>query len=297
MLQVVGVEAEPVVLRTNDAGRFVPRYPVLACNHCITEVRAEGKRQFLDCTTQDQRYPSLRADDHGVLALNFIRGEIREIPVPPGQEGLGKIAHDEMDLALDGTLKVHTTNRYGGMYEAGLRAGWKRVPEKLRPQVMQQHLNGIAPGARLGAFSMPDPENLDEPFRLEYEYQLPKYVSEAGALRLFQFPDRERTFPEVGLETRRYPLAYLTSEGLERHVVLRLPPCMRVVDLPAAVRLGNRYVAYSETYRQDGHQVVLEVRFERHSRQIPAADYRAYRQLLQRIEQVTRKVVYLELAE
>ncbi|NOY80297.1 MAG: DUF3857 and transglutaminase domain-containing protein [Kiritimatiellaeota bacterium] len=294
MLHLIGIEAEPVVLRTNDAGVFLPRLPVLACNHCITELRVNGKRMYLDCTTQDHRYPSLRADDHGVLAINFIRGERRIIPIPPGRLGLGKVARDRMTLSPDGTLSVRSRNRYAGMYEARLRTGWKRVPDALRKQVMQQYLNGIAPGARLRDFQMPDPQDLSKPFRLEYTYELPAYLVRAGSLRIFQVPERERKFPEVALERRRYDIVYRTSEARERRAEISLPPDLKVVDLPPDVDIRGPHVRYRESFRITKGKLVFKSLYERSGRRIGLRKYSAYRRALQRIEVATHKPVYLE---
>ncbi len=294
MLHLIGIEAEPVVLRTNDAGLFLPRLPVLACNHCITELRVNGKRMYLDCTTQDHRYPSLRADDHGVLAINFIRGERRVIPIPPGRLGLGKAAQDRMTLDPAGVLTVHSRNQYAGMYEASLRAGWKQVPDALRNQVMQQYLNGIAPGARLRSFQMPDPQDLSTPFRLEYIYVLPAYLVRAGTLRIFQVPDRERKFPEVALEHRRYDIVYRTSEARERHAEIVLPANLKVVDIPADVDIRGPHVRYRESFRLADGKLVFASWYERSGRRVRVRDYPAYRRALQRIEAATHKPVYFE---
>ena len=295
MLHLVGVEAEPVVVRTNDRGRFIPKYPVLACNHCITAVRFDGKEMYLDCTSQDHRFPALRADNHGVLAFNFVRGERETVPVPPGAMGDGKRTVEDMALAPDGSLKIRSVNQYEGMYEARLRAGWKRVPEQLKKQIMQQFLNGIAPGARLIAFEMPDPQDLGQPFTLDYTFGLPAYLIEAGSLRLFQFPNRERTSGEVSLEKRRYPLVYTTSEEYDRTIRLQLAPGLTVVELPPDVRLKSKHVTYTETCRLDDGKVVFHSVFQRRSRRVPVSDYPAYRKTLQQIEHVTKKPMYLEV--
>ncbi len=295
MLQVTGVEAYPIVLRTNDRGQFFPKYPYLACNHCITEVNLQGTSLYLDCTTQNHRFPALRADDHGVLAFNFIKGNRRIIPVPPGMEASGKETHEQMQLDSSGVLQVQSRNSYAGGYEASLRGGWKRVPEKLRKQVMQQYLNGIAPGARLLDFTMPDPQNLNKQFTLDFNYRLPDYLSEAGSLRLFQFPSREKTFPEISLEKRRFPVVYTTAEALNRDISLQIPEGMTVVELPKNVEIRNQHVTYTEKYRIADREIGLHIFYERRSRRIPVSDYPDFRKTLQRIERITKRPIYLEM--
>lgn len=292
MLGALGIAAEPVVVQTNDAGLFIPRHPVVFGNHCITEVHLPDRRLFLDTTTQDHRYPALRADDHGVLALNFLRGTRTTVPVPPGLEARGKTGEEVFDLAPDGSLTARVLNRYTGLYEAGLRGVWKQVPEPLRPQIMQQYLNGIAPGARLGSFDLPDPQDLGTPFTLQFAYVLPDYAVRAGDYRILQIPDRERAFAEVSLEHRRYPLAYPTTEATHRELTVRLPPGWQLVALPPPLEIDSRHVRYAESCRLENGTLHMAVDYERRSQRIPAGDYAAYRRTLQRIEEATRRPFY-----
>ncbi|OGV74150.1 MAG: hypothetical protein A3K19_20980 [Lentisphaerae bacterium RIFOXYB12_FULL_65_16] len=294
LLRCIGVESDPVVLRTNDEGEFIPKFPVLACNHCITEVQLNGKSMFLDCTSQDHRYPALRSDDHGVICYNFIRDQRPIIPVPPGMLAYGKATAEQMTVTADGNLRVTTANRYSGDYEYRLRAGWKRVPEKARHQILQQFVNGIAPGARLGDFSITDPQDLNVQFKLDFTYDLPSYLIQAKDLRLFQVPDREEEFPEISLDARRYPVIYPTAEATEREIALELPQEFRIVEMPPNVNIRSRHVTYSETWTATGNRVTLRIAFERRSRRIPVADYPEYRRTLQQITAATRRPLYLE---
>jgi hypothetical protein len=161
---------------------------------------------------------------------------------------------------------------------------------------MQQHLNGIAPGARLRDFSMPDPQDLQTQFYLHYSFELPDYAVKAGTLRLFQFPDRERTFPEIRLDQRRYPLVYITTEAYTRTTRLTLPETLVVAEVPENVRIAGPSVVYTEQFQVAPGEIVLTLHYERHRRHIPVKDYRAYRGILKRIEERTGKPFYFDLA-
>ncbi|MFA5204366.1 MAG: DUF3857 domain-containing protein [Lentisphaeria bacterium] len=297
MLRSLGLEADPVVLKTQDAGLFIPEYPVIFGNHCITELRRNGRSQFLDTTTQDHRYASLRADDHGALAVNFLRDRRQFIPIPPGAEAMGKSTDETMTLLADGSLEVGSRNRYAGEYEAGLRAFWKRVPETLRPQLMAQYVNRLAPGARLKRFELSDPQDLERPFTLDYDYTLPAYAIPAGTLRIVQLPDRERSFDEISMDTRRYPLAYPTATAWERRVKLKFPDGWKLVSPPPDFRLSGNQVRYQERFVPEPGGVAVQLSFGRDGIRVPAADYPAFRRQLQAIERQARRPLYLETAQ
>ena len=298
MLRTIGVKGTPVVLRTNDAGLFDPKYPVLACNHAIVEVEHGGRLYYLDPTSSDYRYPAFRADDHGAIAFNFIDGTQRRIPVPPGMQANGKQSEVRIELKTDGGIVVEVKNAYTGAYEAGLRGGWKRVPEKARGQVMQQYLNGIAPGAKLRSFELSDPEDLSTQYTMSFTYEIPNYVSYAGEYRIFEMPDRALSFPEVALENRKHPVAYTTSEAERRRVALLLPPGMSFVEEPQDIAVKHRDVQYTESFRMENEQsLVFESFFERTAQRIFPEDYNEYRKTTLDIHEKTTRPIYIRSAK
>jgi len=144
---------------------------------------------------------------------------------------------------------------------------------------------------------MPDPQDLNVPFVLDYSYELPDFLIKAGDLRLFQFPDRDRTFPETSLETRRYDMVYTTSEGVHRTVELQLPPGLEVAELPVSKPVRGKHVVYRERFVLRDGVLRFESVFERKSRRIPVRDYAGYRRRLLRIEEATRKPVYFRVTQ
>lgn len=292
MLREVGIEAEPVVLRTNDEGDFDPRAPVLNCNHCITEVRLDGNRMYLDPTAQDYRYPFFRGDNHGVMAFNFISRERRRVPVPKGMDGSGKKTREQVAVNADGSIEVSTRNTYQGMYEAGLRGHWKRVPEQVRSQVMQQYLNGIAPGAESRGFEISDPQDLGTPFHMAFAYRAADYVKASKELRIFQLPARERSFREAALESRQYPVVYTTTEAWDRHVSVALPQEWKAVELPEPINFETPHLHYREQFKKTDNGLQIHLAFERRVRRIPTEAYAAYRDALRKIETWSRRPLY-----
>lgn len=295
MLQTIDIDAVPVVLRTNDAGLFNPRYPVLACNHAITEVKTDGRIFYLDPTSQDYRYPAFRADDHGALAFNFIDGTRRQIPIPSAMQANGKTSQVEINIESNGDIRVQIQNSYAGAYEAGLRASWKRVPKKARHQIMQQYLNGIAPGARLETFELATPEDLSQPFTMSFAFRAPRYLSHADEYRIFEFPDRALSFPETALGGREHPIAYTTARALHRTINLTFPENMQLLEAPEDFAVETDNVSYKETFtRPAPRTLVLESYFERRAQRIPASQYKRYRDTTLQIQEQTTQPVYFQ---
>jgi transglutaminase-like putative cysteine protease len=292
MLKSAGIDSSPVILHTNDSGAAVTEIPTLSGNHCISEVCLPDRSFFLDSTAQNYRYPYFRADDHGVAALNAIKGGIHEIPVPPPSDNQ-RDSKLEMNLAPNGDLKVRTLNQYNGNVEAGVRGFWKQVREDNRKLMMSEYVNSISPGAVLDDFSLANLEDLSQPLKMTLDYNLPGHAIRANDLMYLRMPTLERDYPEVALETRHYPIQYMTTEERVLDIDLAMPSGFRAKWLPPPLDVSNPYVDYHAKYEErDGH-VQFHETFRRLKRIVPMADYPQYRDALRSIAAFSKEEIFL----
>ncbi|HEO72621.1 MAG TPA: hypothetical protein ENN80_15290 [Candidatus Hydrogenedentes bacterium] len=205
MCEAIGVTSYPIILMTNDYGRGITEIPTLAGNHAISEVVLEGRSFYLDTTAQNYRYPYFRSDDHGAVAINAIRGDVKLIPVPPPSDNQ-RFSHLDVTLAANGDVTVKTRNRYTGTTEAGIRGFWKRTREDNRALMMAEYVNSISPGAVLDSFTLSDLDNLAEPLSMTIDYALPGHAIRARELLYLRLPTLERDYPEVALDSRNHAI-------------------------------------------------------------------------------------------
>ena len=293
LLRAVGINANPIVVRTNDRGLFRPRHPVLKCNHCITKVFLEPSPIYLDATSQDYRFPALRADDHGVMAFDFIDGVYETVPVPPAELADSRHVEETVELHADGRVRITTKNTYAGQYEARLRGGWKAVPVPLRRQIMQQYLNSIAPGSKLVDFELSDPSDLTTPFTLGYTFENPDLVSKAGDFLVLQLPGRELNFPEIALDTRKTPIAYTTASLRTSRTIVNPEDGLSIVAPPenAAITAFGP-VKYTESFEVSPNGILtLSTEFLRTPQRVPIDQYPDYRDALQDMRQTSKRVL------
>lgn len=292
MLKAIGVDAYPIIVMTNDAGESVTEIPTLYGNHCITEVCAGGRDFYLDSTSENYRYPYFRSDDHGVNAFNAIRGDIRRIPVPE-PEANSRLSRLTMAIDANGDAHVKTINQYTGTIEAGVRGFWKQAREDNYRAMMSEYVNSICPGAQLKDFSLSDLQALSTPLEMRLDYTLRGHGMRAKKLMYLRVPTLDRDYPEAALETRRYPIAYDTTEQRVLEVDMTLPKGFRAKWLPQALEIKNPYLEYSAAYEErEGHIVFREV-FRRLQRLVPAEAYGAYRDALRGIAAFAKQEMYL----
>jgi transglutaminase-like putative cysteine protease len=294
LCSVVGVQAWPIILMTNDAGSGVTEIPTLSGNHAITELELNGKRFFLDSTAQDYRYPYFRADDHGAIAYNAIRGEYRTIPVPPPADNR-RTSQIEVALDTQGNAAVQTHNLYTGNIEAGVRGLWKQVRDDDRKAMMSEYVNRISPGAILKDFTLTDVHNLSLPLEMKMTYDLPGLGIAAKDLIYFKVPTLERDYPEAALDERTFPVQYMTTEERLLNIGIRLPDGYRLKWAPEPLTGKTPYLEYRLEYRYDKKTRALKLHeeFRRLQRVIPVADYPAYRDALRKIALFSQQEVFI----
>ncbi len=293
MCQAIGVTSYPIILSTNDNGIGVTEIPTIDGNHAISEVELEdGRRFYLDTTAQDFRYPYFRADDHGCIAVNAIRGDFKTIPVPPPQDNARHSVLDA-ELAASGDVAVRTRNEYTGTIEAGIRAFWKTVREDERGDRMTEYVNSLSPGAVLEDFTLSELADLSAPVRMTLDYRLPGHAIRAKELMYLRMPTLERTFPEVALESRRFPIQYMTTEERNLTLNLKLPEGYRLKWAPPPLRFTTPYLEYEAVYEETDSGVWLREVFRRLQRIVPVEAYPEYRDALRAIAAFSAKEIFV----
>lgn len=293
MCEAIGVTSYPIILSTNDNGVGVTEIPTIDGNHAISEVELpDGRRFYLDSTAQNFRYPYFRADDHGCIAVNAIRGDFNTIPVPPPEDN-ARHSVLEAELAASGDMTVRTRNEYTGTIEAGIRAFWKTVRDDERAYRMTEYVNSLSPGALLDDFTLSELADLNEPVRMGIDYRLPGHAIRAGKLMYLRMPSLERTFPEVALESRRFPIQYMTTEERTLSVHLTLPAGFRLKWAPPPLRIRTPHLEYDAVYEETATGVALKEVFRRLDRIIPVEAYAEYRDALRAIAAFTAKEIFV----
>ncbi len=292
MCKAIGVTSYPIILMTNDAGIGLTEIPSLSGNHAISEVVLNDRSFYLDTTAQNYRYPYFRADDHGVFAFNAIRGDIREIPVPPPSDNQ-RFSHLDVALAPDGDVLVHTKNAYNGNIEAGVRGFWKRIREDNRKAMMSDYVNSISPGAVLEDFTLSDLDDLSQPLTMTLDYALPGHAIRAKELMYLRMPTLERDYAEAALETRQYPVQYMSTEERILEIDLALPPGFRAKWLPPPLEITTPYLEFQAAYEERDGKVLFREEFRRLQHLVPPEDYVAYRDALRAIAEFSKKEIFV----
>jgi hypothetical protein len=128
------------------------------------------------------------------------------------------------------------------------------------------------------------------------DFTLPKHAIRAKDLMYLQMPTLERTYPEVALDSRRYPIQYMTTEERNLTINLKLPEGFRLKWAPPPLRFSTPHLEYEAVYKETDGVITLTKSFKRLGRIVPAEAYPEYRDALRAIAAFSTKEIFVQLS-
>ena len=293
MLNYIGVEAYPVLILTNRAGRSVRDLGIFDDNHCITEIHLDGRIFYLDSTATDYRFPYFRLDDHETNARNIVLETQRTVPLPPPEDN-AQLSVCKIKLEPDGTTHIDTEYTYNGPTEASIRGYARNLKPEEYEKAIRQSVSGQTADYKLELATHTNPLDFDTQFRSHTAYTLNRFAPKSGKYMIFSIPYFELRFPEVSLQKRNYPIQYVTSRQETDQLAIKIPEGYSVKYLPPALRVQSPYVEFEIIYDQQGDEIDITRKLAFPRRYIPVEDYESYKSDLEKIAYSSKQKIFLE---
>ncbi|MFA5479546.1 MAG: DUF3857 domain-containing protein [Candidatus Muiribacteriota bacterium] len=294
MGKAADVEVYPVLLMTNNEARVDFSLPRLNLNHAIVKVKLKHREFFLDPTSENFRYPYFRNDNHGVFCLNPLEGKIEWIPFPDVKdEAVNSLYYINLDNS--GNIEIINSVRFSGTKEANNRAWWRHQREELHSLIFAQEINSIKAGAELLDYKLFNLNDISKPFQYYWKAEFKNYAVKAKDIMIFEMPWAERSFGEISLNSRNYPLAFSSHEWKISRYILKLPENIKVKFLPENFSgVFKNMICSNYSWSANQNTVILTVSHKRLTDRIPAEDYAEYKEFLTKISDVSRQKLILE---
>ncbi len=293
MLKHIGVEAYPVLILTNNAGKSIRDIGIFDDNHCITEVHLDGRIFYLDATATDYRYPYFRSDDHEANAMNVMLGTQRTVPLPPPEDN-SSLTVRKIKLEPDGTTHIDIETTCNGPTEASYRGYARELKPEEYEKVVRQSISAHTADYVLELATHTNPLDFDTQYKSRSVYTLNRYAPKSGKYMIFSVPNFELRFSEVSLEKRNYAIQHSTSSQRTDQLAVKLPEGYSVKYLPPALRVQSPYVEFEIIYDQQGDEIDITRKLAFPRRNIPVADYKAYKADLEKIAYSSKQKIFLE---
>jgi transglutaminase-like putative cysteine protease len=276
MLGVVGVEAHPIILQTFGGRRDQYAIPNVGGDHAIDAVFLNGRRFFLDGTAETYKYPAFRFDDYGrpyVDALGRTVGFIDR--PPPGADSV----RQEFSLTFDdrGAIRGARVSEVTGGLEAMTRQELEGVDPKERKTSLQQQLLGYGANARLVDYKDENVNEMSKPLHMTVAFTADRVAKPVGDLWLIDLPGLPSRNNAIDLDARKTDM--LSPLNIGAHAVYRvtLPAGWRIADLPAPLKIDNRWMYFDGRYEKTADGFVLRYDIVDRAAEVMPADYPAVR--------------------
>jgi hypothetical protein len=158
--------------------------------------------------------------------------------------------------------------------------------EATRTERIERWLAGANPGARVTNVRVANLRDVDQPARLDYDAELPSIGTRQGdVLRFSPTPNPELTsqFAERSSRTSDVMLPGPLSAHDRR--TIRLPAGSTVTEVPPAATIRTAFVSLEYTVQHTGTTVSVERSLTYHVDRVPLAEYQAFRDACQRIDE------------
>jgi len=293
LLKVVGIEAYPIILMTNNAAFFDRSiFPFWGGNHAINEVWWDGKPHVLDATNNFFRFPYYPNNDADIWYANYVRGEIVfNPPIPPEENSM--CSRTSVKITSDGTANISDSLWFTGQIEAGYRGYFEYTPEERHKQILESYVSQRKAGAILDTFSIYNIKEIDRQFVFEFDYRVNNYLIDAGNYMLLEVPALRYSFPEIALRDRKYGIKLEDTYQRRHDVILTLPDDMNVEFVPGEFNVSNQYFDYSARYEKTGNGVHFVDEFSRKKLRVPLDDCESYKADVEKLLAYMKERVFL----
>lgn len=252
-----------------------------AFNHMITTVPVAGKQVWLDATAEVAPYQvlvstirdkqALVVPDAGVAKLERTP---EKLPFTPFSKFVAKGT-----LSTDGTMRAQMEYTARGDDEIVFRALYKQVPPGQWEELTQRLSQGLGFGGTTSHAETSKPDNTADPERVAYDYEREKTGDWdnhriVALLPVVFLPTIDEKNPPKKVAIQLGEPRVETSSS-----VIKLPAGWGA-DLPAAVHEKTLFASFDRTYTVAGDTLTTERRIEIFQREVPAADWKAYKKWL-----------------
>jgi len=281
MLQAVGVEAYPVLVRNGmDEPEVIANFPSNQFNHVIACVPLPRDTLWLECTSQTVPFAHIGAgnEDRHVLLVTPDGGKLVRTPRSQSTDNQQiRRATVILDETGNATAEIHT--RYTGNQQDRVREALAQSSPREREDWLREEID--VPSFQLSAADFSKVENKSAEVTLPIKLALPRLASRSGT-RLFLRPNLMERWKRVPpeMKERKQPVdlsyAFMDSDTIS----FRLPANFTIEAGPTPVALETSFGRYqSSVTLRDGTLEYLR-RLEMRASRLPATQYEAYRQFI-----------------
>jgi tetratricopeptide (TPR) repeat protein len=300
MLREVGIDASIVLVRTRHNGDVDTTPASLAVfDHAIAYVPPFGEYPeglFLDGTAQGSGMDELPSGDQGAMALIVNqRGEARltHIPVYAAERNV-VTSRNEIVVDSSGSATFRASQDLQGPAAGSLRGMFDT--QATRAERLERTLGAMYAGIRVSEVRTNDLGQVERPAHLEYDATVPAYATRQGQSLLFApTSPLSLTRQLAQRSTRTSDVMIGSTMTTDETRTIHLPSGAQFVDVPENVTVNSPLISMELTYQRQPGVLIAHRVIRTQVDRVPAAQYTAFRDICQRIDDAVNRRVTVRL--
>lgn len=277
MLAECGIDSDYAIIHLDRPRMFRDFASANQANHAILRVPLAADTLWLECTNTEVPFGYVHEDIAGHDAILITREGGVFTTLPRYADTLNRmVRHVELDVAPDGSVAGHVTERYEAVqYE--WKMGFPKLDARDRTTYLSRELK--LPTAAITQIACTEHKTPIPSIEIAYDFTAPHFVSfsgERGFVPLFPF--REPTVPTARKRTNDFfrETGYYDTE----RITIRLPENMRIEALPRTESIDNLFGRCTLTLDTTQNTITAECRIMKSSGTFPRGEFEAYKALL-----------------
>lgn len=276
LLAECGIDSDYAIIHLDRPRMFRDFASANQANHAILRVPLAADTLWLECTNTEIPFGYIHEDIAGHDAILITREGGVFTTLPRYADTLNRmVRHVELDVAPDGSVAGHVTERYEAVqYE------WKMGFPKLDARDRTDYLRGELklPTAAITRIACTEHKAPIPVIEITYDFTAPHFVNfsgERGFVPLFPFRE-----PSVTTARRRTnDLFRETGYCDTERITIRLPENLRIEALPRTESLDNLFGRCALTFDTAENAITAECRISKYSGTFPREEFEAYKKL------------------
>jgi len=294
MLREAGIEAYTALISTWDSMTTQTDMPSLLFNHAIAALPVDETLLFMDPTGSVVSFGDLPVSDQGREALVFYPDRHRFVETPVFAPSHNKTdARTLIRVRPDESIEAERSVDTAGNFRQAQRYWLKYTMPILIEEALKQGVRSFADKAVLTGYEIGGVEDLDAAVTLSYTFSAPQYFIEAGPIRILNRLDSWDT-SGVFKEERRYPIVWQALEERHDRIEVALPDHLAVKYVPPDLDVTTPWFDFSQRYETQGKTLSLTSVRRNKVRELPVAEYPAYKEKIEEIAASVNQHVVLE---
>lgn len=299
-----GLEANLVLVLTNDNGLTTLPLPSKDFNHCIVRVKLDGKEHFLEMTNKYLPFNTLPNSLYkaNALVINFdkSKNEGAKLINIPFTNTIKNVKDTKCIVTITEDKKSFEYNHfYTGAFKSYYNELYSNATtEEVRKNEIEEDYNrSLNKTITNLSYQSSIPDKFNEKVNFTVKFDVNEKLQKLGSLRIVDVPFYEKAYTKdiAAKEKREYPINYASYENTHEYnteVILKIPSESKFIEIPEGKKFQYKNDSYEINYELIAPNQLKVTRNVKLSwEDVPVQEYQKFREYVNQILETEEKII------